>query len=214
MVRAARRPLVPAPAARAAQPADWAMHLASAEGADAAPQYETDRARFLGRGRTPADPAALAPGAALSNTTGPVLDPIFSLRRRLVLAPGASAVITFCTAVATSREQALQLADHYRDPQAVLRVFDLAWAHSQIELRHLRITTEDAHLYQRLAAYLLYAGPALRRRARCSPPIASGSRDCGGTASPAICPSCSSSVPRRRRRRSCASFSSPMPTGA
>ena len=33
-------------------------------------QYETDRGRFLGRGRTPADPAALDPGAALSGTTG------------------------------------------------------------------------------------------------------------------------------------------------
>jgi cyclic beta-1,2-glucan synthetase len=151
-----RRPRAPE------QPADWAVHLASGDGADEAAQYETDRARFLGRGRTPADPAAMELGAALSNTTGPVLDPIFSLRRRVVLAPGASATITFCTAVATSREQALQLADHYRDPQAVLRVFDLAWAHSQIELRHLRISTEDAHLYQRLAAYLIYAGPALR----------------------------------------------------
>ena len=51
-------------------------------------QYETDRGRFLGRGRTPADPAALDPGAALSGTTGAVLDPIFSLRRRVRLEAG------------------------------------------------------------------------------------------------------------------------------
>ncbi len=42
-------------------------------------QYETDRSRFLGRGRTPANPAALDYGSTLSGTTGPVLDPIFSL---------------------------------------------------------------------------------------------------------------------------------------
>ncbi len=151
-----RRPRAPE------QAAEWAVHLASSDERDDPPQYETDRARFLGRGRTPANPAALLPGATLSNTTGAVLDPIFSLRRRVTVASGASATVTFCMAAAASRDQALALADHYRDTQATLRVFDLAWAHSQIELRHLRISAEDAHLYQRLAAYLLYAGPALR----------------------------------------------------
>ena len=44
--------------------------------------------RFLGRGRTPANPAALDAGSRLSRTTGPVLDPIFSLRRRVGLEAG------------------------------------------------------------------------------------------------------------------------------
>ena len=141
----------------------WAVHLAAADAnAVGEPEFETDRARFLGRGRTPAAPAALEPGARLSGTTGPVLDPIFSLRRRVRLAPGATASVVFCTAVVDSRAAALALADHYHDPHAVLRAFDLAWAHSQIELRHLNLSTADAHLYQRLATPLLYAGPALR----------------------------------------------------
>jgi cyclic beta-1,2-glucan synthetase len=151
-----RRPRAPG------QPATWAVHLASGEGQDDRPEYETDRARFLGRGRTPADPAALQPGAVLSGTTGAVLDPIFSLRRRVTVAPGASVSVMFCLAMASSRELALTLADHYRDLQATARTFDLAWAQSQIELRHLHVDTEDAHLYQRLAAHLLYTGPALR----------------------------------------------------
>ncbi len=141
----------------------WGVHVVSVEGEAAGElEYETDRARFLGRGRTPADPAALAPGAALSCTTGPVLDPIFSIRCRVRVAPGASVSVTFSTGVAKSREEALLLADQYHDPQAVLRVFDLAWAHSQVELRHLELSTESAHLYQRLASHLLYAGPTLR----------------------------------------------------
>jgi cyclic beta-1,2-glucan synthetase len=141
----------------------WAVHTAGGgEDGPAGPQFETDRARFLGRGRSPASPAALEPGAVLSNTTGPVLDPVFSLRRRLRVGPGESVAVTFCTALAQDRDDALALADHYRDPQAALRVFDLAWAHSQIELRHLRLSTEEAHLYQRLASHLLYAGAALR----------------------------------------------------
>ena len=43
----------------------WAIHMTAADGpASGAVEYETDRVRFLGRGRTPANPAALDPGHA------------------------------------------------------------------------------------------------------------------------------------------------------
>ena len=54
----------------------------------------------MGRGRTLADPAALGPNTILSGTTGPVLDPIFSLRRRFRIEPGGSAMVGFTLAVA------------------------------------------------------------------------------------------------------------------
>src|SRR3546814_8423694 len=55
------------------------------------PQRETDRARFIGRGHDQRDPVALA--GELSGTVGTVLDPIFSLRRRVRIAPGATVVL-------------------------------------------------------------------------------------------------------------------------
>jgi cyclic beta-1,2-glucan synthetase len=141
----------------------WCVHVVALDSpAVGELQYETDRARFLGRGRTPAAPAALDGGAALSGTTGPVLDPVVSLRVRLRLAPGTSAAVAFSTAVAHSRGEALTLADRYHDFHGVHRAFDLAWAHIQLQLRHLRLSDEEAHLFQRLAAYIVYAGPALR----------------------------------------------------
>ena len=67
----------------------WAIHASAASvSATDEIEYETDRMRFLGRGRTPANPAALDSGSRLSRTTGPVLDPIFSLRRRVSLEAG------------------------------------------------------------------------------------------------------------------------------
>jgi cyclic beta-1,2-glucan synthetase len=141
----------------------WAVHVLAVDGPVLGPvQYETDRVRFLGRGRTPADPAAMEPGAVLSNTCGPVLDPIFSLRRRVRVAPGTSVSVAFTTAVAETREQALALADQYHDFHGVTRAFELAWAHSQVELRHLRLSAQEAHLFQRLAGHVVYAGTALR----------------------------------------------------
>jgi cyclic beta-1,2-glucan synthetase len=141
----------------------WAVHVLALEGPGVGPvQYETDRARFLGRGRSPAQPAALEPWAVLSGTTGAVLDPIFSLRRRVRVAGGTSVRLAFTTAVAESREEALALADQYHNFHAVTRAFELAWAHSQVELSHLNLSAEEVHLFQRLAGHVIYSSPALR----------------------------------------------------
>jgi cyclic beta-1,2-glucan synthetase len=66
--------------------------------------WETDRARFLGRGRHPGNPEALAESAQLSGTVGAVLDPIFSLRTVFSLEVGASAEATFIAGLAESIE--------------------------------------------------------------------------------------------------------------
>jgi cyclic beta-1,2-glucan synthetase len=125
-------------------------------------EYETDRARFLGRGRTPASPLAVALGRPLSGTAGAVLDPIASLRQRLRLRPGETARVAFTIAAAATREAALALADKYHDLRAVTRALALAWTHSQVELQHLNMTAEEAHLFQQLASQAIYAGGPLR----------------------------------------------------
>ncbi|WP_295388968.1 glycosyl transferase [uncultured Thiodictyon sp.] len=84
----------------------WLVHALVGAGAR---EWETDRMRFLGRGRTPAAPAALAAGAPLSGTVGSVLDPVFSLRTRVELAAGATAELCFLTGVAPDRAAALAL---------------------------------------------------------------------------------------------------------
>jgi cyclic beta-1,2-glucan synthetase len=123
---------------------------------------ETDRARFLGRGRSTWNPLSLIEDGALSGTTGAVLDPIFALRTRVRLDPGQSASVAFTTLVATSRDRAFELADRYRDPHAAQRALDLAWTSSQVELREFHLTPGDAAIYQELAGFLLYGSPALR----------------------------------------------------
>jgi cyclic beta-1,2-glucan synthetase len=82
----------------------WAAHVAAVEEESAGViQYETDRARFIGRGRTVRSPVSVIDGRPLSNTVGAVLDPIFSLRCRVSLAPGATVHAIFSTVVAESR---------------------------------------------------------------------------------------------------------------
>lgn len=123
---------------------------------------ETDRARFVGRGRNTQAPAALDPGAALSCTAGAVLDPIASLRARVRLEPGRSATIAFTTIVADSRDEALQAVDRYRDIEASRRALALMGTEARIELRDLDISPTDAGLYQDLAGALIYPRESLR----------------------------------------------------
>ena len=72
------------------EPEIWAAHLSVVDGdVVGRPEIETDRARFLGRGHGIRTPIAIIDGRALSNTVGTVLDPVFALRRRIRVAPGA-----------------------------------------------------------------------------------------------------------------------------
>ena len=150
------------PRSRDEQPI-WAAHVAAVEGETGGViQYETDRARFVGRGRSVRSPVSVIDGRPLSNTVGPVLDPIFSLRCRVRLAPGATAHAIFSTVVAESRDEVLDLADKYRESATFERAATLAWTQAQVQLHHLGIEADEAHLFQRLANRILYSDPSLR----------------------------------------------------
>ncbi len=141
----------------------WAAHFAVVEGEQsAAVQYETDRARFLGRSCALHAAAVIRQGQALSDTVGTVLDPIFSLRQRVLIAPGKVARVAFWTLVAPTREALLDLIDKHHDRSAFDRAKTLAWTQAQVELRHLDILAAEAADFQRLAAPILYVDARFR----------------------------------------------------
>src|SRR5690606_29706603 len=110
--------------------------------------FDTSRATFIGRDGSLEMPSAFKGGAsALGRNTGPVLDPAFVLRRRAKLPPGARVRVTLTTMAADSREEILRLVETYAAPQAIPRVFELAWADARVELRHLGITAVQAHRF-------------------------------------------------------------------
>ena len=64
----------------------WLFFLMAARGETVGElSYETDRTRFIGRGRTPVEPLALVQNGPLSGSDGSVLDPIAALRCRVCL---------------------------------------------------------------------------------------------------------------------------------
>ena len=141
----------------------WLLHLLVGQGGGQGDiSCETDRAKFIGRGRSLANPAAMEKASPLSDTEGSVLDPIVSLRRFVTLGPDEIVVVDFVTGATETREEALALIEKYQHFRMADRAFDLGWTHNQVTLRTLDATEADAQLYARLAGAIIYADPMRR----------------------------------------------------
>ncbi len=144
------------------------LHMMAVHGFEANDvSYETDRMRFIGRGNTTANPLALHADVkgysdSLSDSEGSVLDPIAAIRQRITLEPGEFVTIDMIYGISKTREATLGLMEKYQDYRMADRIFDLAWIHSQVQLRQLNASEAEAQLYGRLAGSILYANAALR----------------------------------------------------
>ena len=146
-----------------AEHAPWMFHLMAVHGAGIEEiSFETDRMRFIGRGRTVAAPQAMADFTALSGSAGSVLDPVVAIRYRISLDPEQAATIDMVTGIADTRDAALGLIRKYLDRRLANRVFDLATTHSWVTLRQLNASEADAQLFSRLASSVIYANGTLR----------------------------------------------------
>jgi cyclic beta-1,2-glucan synthetase len=154
---ATRRPRDPGPT----QP--WMVHFNSLDGeAIGGLQFETDRARFIGRGHDLRNAATIMEARPLSNSVGTVLDPVLALRRRVRIDPGETIHAAFWTGVGASRAQALSLVDKLGSEAAFQRTKTLSWARTEVQLRGLNIGAQDAELFQELAERILYSDASLR----------------------------------------------------
>jgi len=140
----------------------WAAHTLMVTGPALGPiEYETDRASFIGRGRSIARPQGIR--THLREAVGSVSDPAFIMRRRLNLEPGEQVQLYAITAVADSREDVVDIVSRFSGSLVVERAFQLAWNRSQIELRHLHLTAQEAITFQTFAGRVLF-NPPLRKR--------------------------------------------------
>ena len=160
VIVAGRRPRSPD------EPRGWATHgVAVSPSREAVVEYETDRARFIGRGRSLRDARGL--GEPLSQTTGTVLDAIFSARVRLRLAPGASASVTFCTLAAASPDDLLAACAALASDADCDRVIAASGRHEADVCARIGIADDERTLFQRCVAPLFVTDPTWR-----SPPDA------------------------------------------
>ncbi|HEY3450856.1 MAG TPA: glucoamylase family protein [Myxococcales bacterium] len=135
------------------------LHSAGEAGACS---YETDRARFIGRGHSAHQPAALDDWGPLSGTAGSVLDPCAALRRSVELAAHGTAQFDLIIGAAPTREAALALVSKYQDHRMADRVFEVAPTHSRAVLGQLGASEAQALRYEQLASALIFPTSAYR----------------------------------------------------
>ena len=126
-------------------------------------QIETDRMQFIGRGHTVHNPTIVQREKPLSNSVGPVLDPIFSLRVKVKIEPDEEAQISFVTTMAHSRESIMELVEKYSNSETCDATFWLALTRSQVETKYLNIKAQEMELYQDMISNILYISPQKRK---------------------------------------------------
>jgi cyclic beta-1,2-glucan synthetase len=102
--------------------------------------WETDRARFLGRGRDRRSPLALDdPLHGLTGTTGDTLDPVLCMGCAVELAPGQSADLVFLTAAGPSEGAVLSSLESLASSRRIEWALEQARSRSAAEARDLGI---------------------------------------------------------------------------
>jgi cyclic beta-1,2-glucan synthetase len=143
----------------------WMFHLMKVQKTTADYiSYETDRYKFIGRGRTLTHPQVFDNQQPLSGSQGSVLDPIVSIRYVITIKPGETVSADIVTGMGDTRATVQTLIDKYQDGHLRDRAFELSWTHSQVVLRQINATEAQAQLYSRLAGSVIYANATLRAK--------------------------------------------------
>jgi len=133
------------------------------KGLSGAIQFETDRMKFIGRGKSITD-AAGAQRHPMTNTAGAVLDPVMSLRARIAIPPRDTVTVSFITAVSNEREPLLKLVEKFATPELIEAAFFLAKVRSRAEAKHFNITANEIAIYEEMISHILFISPLKRRQ--------------------------------------------------
>jgi cyclic beta-1,2-glucan synthetase len=134
---------------------EYASRVAFMDMAGSQQSATADRAEFVGRHGSLAEPAALLSSASLSNRVGGGFDPCGALQSKLQLQPGEQTELVFLLGDAASREEAVALIERYRaaDLDRVLKDVTDSWDRT---LNVVQVTTPDRSMDLLLNGWLLY----------------------------------------------------------
>ena len=143
----------------------WLMQTIAVEGKQiGSVQYETSRVNFIGRNRNLVNPRAMDNDVQLTKSIGAVIDPIISMRIRVLIEPGKTCRVAYSTVTANSREKAIQLANKYRNMSNIDRIFQLSWTEVQLEMKYLGIKSNQVNMYQKMASKILFINDLFKDR--------------------------------------------------
>jgi cyclic beta-1,2-glucan synthetase len=121
------------------------------------PQYETDRARFLGRNGTVHAPQALTgESTGLTGTVGATLDPIMALAHEVEIDPYETVQLVYLTIASDERSHVISQAHSFSVWAHINHAIDQARYRVERELHHIHLDTGTVQRIQALYSALLY----------------------------------------------------------
>ena len=132
-----------------------------------APEYESSRLKFLGRGGSLQHAAILESHRTLTGTVGTTLDPIMSMRRRLRVPAGKQVTAVAITAFGKAREQLIDIATLYHDTVDIEHAFETASVYNNMRTSMSLLKGSQMRLYNSIAKYLLQTATLGNHRQDC-----------------------------------------------
>ena len=117
-------------------------------------EYETSRLKFLGRGNSLRHADIIDNRRILSGTVGTTLDPIYAMRRRLLIAQGKSASAFILTGFAKAKEQLFQLTEQYQSGVDVEHAFKTASVFNNMRNSMSLLKGSQMRLYNDISKYM------------------------------------------------------------
>ena len=114
--------------------------------------YETERSNFIGRGRNISNAQAL--DKELSNYAGDNLDPVLSLRNRIVVPASSSVSVYLLVGFGRSKEQIYDIINRFSTKAELKRELKVSTLMNIINTKHLNITGETMRTYNIMLNYL------------------------------------------------------------
>ena len=144
---------------------DWIGFFDVDDAQRLAGSFTCDRTEFLGRNGSMRAPAALA-RTRLSGRYGAALDPCAAIQVPMSLQDGESTEVVFRLGMGRSLDEAGQLVERFRGPQAAAQALDAVQQHWRRTLGAVQVHTPDPALDVLANGWLLYQTIACRIWAR------------------------------------------------
>ena len=119
--------------------------------------FESDRSRFLGRGRTTRNPLVLENSTWLSGSAGATLDPIMALGEEVEIAPHSAVELALLTLAAPTKAEIEKVLAHFQNWSAITRAFTSADSVAVTLLEGQDLGPDDVATFDQLLARLLYS---------------------------------------------------------
>lgn len=121
--------------------------------------FETSRASFIGRNNSVYNPDAIYKKEKLDRKLGSVIDPVMSIRKKIVIPAHEEVSVNYLIGFGKSRSQVRDIAASYSDDSLIKRGFDLSTVFNNMRTSYYNLDVRKMRLFNRMLKYIYQSYP-------------------------------------------------------